>query len=101
MITVVVTFEVAPDSVEEFVRLSQVNAAARARADGALLVQLLRCEAPRHRFVLLEAFHSQEAIDTYYASKEHRSWYEAVKPMLSVHEGQDFEWLHGSPLEDV
>lgn len=96
-ISVVIEFHARPGHAARLRDLLVASARQRAEGMGALRVDLMeRADAPG-RFVLVETFASQAAIDAFYATEAHGAFEREFAPHVSRQVGHDHHFLVGGP----
>lgn len=88
-ITVLIQFVTKPSEADLFAGHLRESALDRSRYPGTVRVSAHRDRNAPWRFTLLEVFDSQETIDAYYATPQHKQWARLTDPMLVDSSGED------------
>jgi autoinducer 2-degrading protein len=83
MIVTCVHVNVIPSGVEEFIRLTTENHKASVLEPGNLRFDLLQKEGDPCRFMIYEAYESQEASDLHKTTTHYIRWRDAVKELMA------------------
>lgn len=98
MIVTCVHIQVKPDHLEDFIRASSRNHEGSIREPGNLRFDLLQCSNDPTRFLLYEAYESEEAAAAHKDTEHYRAWRETVADwMATPREGVPYKVLR--PLE--
>jgi autoinducer 2-degrading protein len=83
MIVTAVTVFVKPDKVEEFIRATAANHEASVREPGNLRFDVLQCSADPARFLLYEAYESEEAAAAHKKTAHYLEWKDLVADWMA------------------
>ncbi len=84
MIIMQVWFEVQPDSVEAFVGATLENGGHTVQEPGNLRFELLRDHDTPTRFLLIEMWEEQDAIDDHFSTDHFEAWRKATDSLLAA-----------------
>ena len=83
MIVTIVHIEVKPENIESFIRATTENHLASVKEPGNLRFDLLRNDKDPARFVLYEAYSSENAAAAHKETAHYLKWREAVAPWMA------------------
>lgn len=83
MLVVLVHVHVLAESVEKFKDATRANAAASRREPGIAQFDLIQQSDDPTRFVIIEAYRSNEAAAAHKETNHYKTWRDAVAPMMA------------------
>ncbi len=83
MLIVHVNVHVNPEAVDGFIEASRANAAASLTEPGVARFDVVQAIDDPTRFVLVEAYRSEEAAAAHKATDHYATWRDAVAPMMA------------------
>lgn len=83
MLIVHVNVHVKPEAVDGFIEASRANAAASLTEPGVARFDVVQAIDDPTRFVLVEAYRSEEAAAAHKATDHYATWRDAVAPMMA------------------
>jgi autoinducer 2-degrading protein len=78
-----VTVYVKPDRVSDFIEASKKNHEGSLEEPGNLRFDVLQCTADPTRFLLYEAYESEEAAAAHKRTEHYLAWKKAVDPLMA------------------
>jgi quinol monooxygenase YgiN len=83
MLVVHVHVHVKPDQVVEFIQATRANAEASIREPGIARFDFMQSEEDPNRFVLIEAYRTDDAPAAHKATAHYATWRDTVAPMMA------------------
>lgn len=83
MLVVHVHVHVKPDQVAEFIQATKANAEASIREPGIARFDFMQSEEDPNRFVLIEAYRTDDAPAAHKATAHYATWRDTVAPMMA------------------
>lgn len=84
MVVMQVWFEVHPDAVEQFVAATLENGGHTSQEPGNLRFELLRDQDNPHRFLLIEIYDDQDALDDHFVTEHFAVWRNVTDGMFKT-----------------
>lgn len=83
MLVVHVHVHVKPDQVAEFIKATRANAEASIHEPGIARFDFMQSEEDPNRFVLIEAYRTDDAPAAHKATAHYATWRDTVAPMMA------------------
>ncbi len=83
MLVVHVHVHVKPDQVAEFIQATKANAESSIREPGIARFDFMQSEEDPNRFVLIEAYRTDDAPAAHKATVHYATWRDTVAPMMA------------------
>lgn len=84
MLTVLVTVQVSPETVAEFIAATAENARASRLEPGVAQFDVLQDESDSTKFVLIETYRTADAPAEHKATAHYATWRDTVAPMMAT-----------------
>ena len=83
MLVVHIHIRVKPEAIEEFTLATLENARSSIQEPGIARFDIVQQQEDATRFILVEAYRSQDAVTAHRATAHYAKWRDAVEPMMA------------------
>lgn len=83
MITIVVNVEVNPDKIQEFIEATKKSQEGTLKEKGCLHYEILQDVATSNKFILIEKYESEDAINFHKETPYFQEWRNTVNPITA------------------